>query len=59
MEEKQAKALRQAIASVEMEGFTMTDKKKKLCERLLTGSLPMDKFLADCKAGKLTAYLGR
>ena len=58
MDEKQTKALRQAVASVEMEGFKMTDKKKQLCEKLLTGAIPYDRFLADCKAGKLSAYLG-
>ncbi|MBP3271118.1 MAG: antitoxin VbhA family protein [Ruminococcus sp.] len=59
MDDKQRKALDQAIASVEMEGFKFSDKKKKLCEDLLDGVIPYDKFLADCKAGKLSAYLGR
>lgn len=59
MNKKQHKALEQAIASVEMEGFKITDEKKKLCEQLLTGAIPYDKFLADCKAGKLSAYMGK
>ena len=58
MDEKQTKALRQAVASVEMEGFKMTVKKKQLCEKWLTGSICYDKFLDDCKEGKLSAYLG-
>lgn len=57
MEEKQRKAFEQAIASVEMEGFKITDEKKKVCEQLLNGEIPYDKFLADCKAGKLSEYL--
>lgn len=59
MEEKQHKALEQAIASVEMEGFKITKQKKKLCEQLLNGAISYDKFLADCKAGKLSTYLGK
>lgn len=59
MNEKQRKALEQAIASVEMEGFKITDEKKKSCEQLLDGVISYDKFLADCKEGKLSAYLGK
>lgn len=59
MDKKKKDALKQAIASVEMEGFRFSEKDKKLCEKLVSGEIPYAKFLADCKAGKFKAYVGR
>ncbi|MBR6102542.1 MAG: antitoxin VbhA family protein [Ruminococcus sp.] len=58
MDSKQKKALEQAIASVEMEGFRFTDKDRKLCEKLVSGEISFSDFLKDCKAGKFKAYVG-
>ncbi|MBR6046046.1 MAG: hypothetical protein IKP47_10480 [Ruminococcus sp.] len=58
MDSKQKKALEQAIASVEMEGFRFTDKDRKLCEALVSGEISFAKFIEDCKSGKFKAYVG-
>ncbi|MBQ8965034.1 antitoxin VbhA family protein [Ruminococcus sp.] len=58
MDKKQKRSLEQAIASVEMEGFRFTEKDKKVCEALVSGELHIEKFLEDCKAGKLKYYVG-
>ena len=58
MDSKKKKALEQAIASVEMEGFRFTEKDKKLCEKLVSGEIVLSDFLNDCKAGKFKAYAG-
>lgn len=58
MNKRQSKALEQAIASVEMEGFKFTDEKKKLCEALVDGDMSFDKFLKDLKEGKLSVRRG-
>ena len=47
MDSKQKKALEQAIASVEMEGFRFTDKDRKLCEALVSGEISFAKFIED------------
>ncbi len=50
--------LEQAIASVEMEGFTFTQKDKDICKALASGELSLSKFIKDCKAGKFRTYVG-
>ena len=50
--------LEQAIASVEMEGFTFTQKDKDICKALASGDLSLSKFIEDCKAGKFRTYVG-
>ncbi len=57
MDSKKKKLLEQAIASVEMEGFAFSAKKKKLCQDILEGVVSYEKFLADCKKGKFPNYL--
>lgn len=56
MDSKQKKALEQAIASVEMEGFRFSETDRKLCEKLVSGEISLATFLNDCKAGKFSAY---
>ena len=40
------KAVENAVASVEMEGFHVDKETKKMCERLLKGEITYDEYLA-------------
>ena len=40
------KAVENAVASVEMEGFHVDEETKKMCERLLKGEITYDEYLA-------------
>ena len=46
-----------AVASVEMEGFTITERHKDIALKLATGKLSYEQFLADCKSGKFDLYM--
>ena len=40
------KAVENAVASVEMEGFQVDEETKMMCERLLKGEITYDEYLA-------------
>ena len=40
------KALENAVASIEMEGFTVDEETKEMCYKLLKGEIPFEEYLA-------------
>ena len=40
------KALENAVASVEMEGFTVDEETKEMCAKLLIGEITFEEYLA-------------
>lgn len=48
--------LRQAIASVEMEGFNVDEKGVSIIRKIINGEIDFKQFLNDCKAGHLDWY---
>lgn len=48
--------LKQAIASVEMEGFTFKEEDVNIIRKLLNGEIDFKRFLDDCKQGNFKRY---
>lgn len=48
--------LRQAIASVEMEGFEINEEGTNIIRKIINGEIDFKQFLNDCKAGNLDWY---
>ena len=46
LQEKNERALKNAVASVEIEGYTVSEDEKRLCMQVLTGRLTKEKFIA-------------
>lgn len=39
------KAIENAVASIEMEGYHIDEKSKELCKRLLSGEITMEEYI--------------